>query len=194
MKNIYHGKKHRTVYKKHFGPIPKDKFGRPMEIHHIDGNHQNNDISNLKLVTIEEHFRIHFSQGDYGACLIMSKRMQISSEEKSKLARENVKRMKEKGHLVFTDSEWQRQNQLRRVKDGTHHLLKRPDGTSHASDKVANGTHPFLGGNIQSKWQKKLLEDGRHISQTKIPCKHCGRIFNKGNYLNWHGDRCKLKT
>lgn len=31
-----------------------------------------------------------------------------------------------------------------RVIDGTHHFLKRPDGTSVTSDKVKNGTHPFL--------------------------------------------------
>lgn len=31
-------------------------------IHHIDGNPQNNDISNLKLLSQEEHLRIHHSE------------------------------------------------------------------------------------------------------------------------------------
>ena len=42
----YETKKHRKIYEQYHGiKIPKD-----MEIHHIDGNHSNNDINNLKLV------------------------------------------------------------------------------------------------------------------------------------------------
>lgn len=33
-------------------------------IHHIDGNHSNNEISNLICVSPEEHHNIHLSQGD----------------------------------------------------------------------------------------------------------------------------------
>lgn len=39
---------YRKIYENHFGPIPKDKDGRSYEIHHIDGNRKNNEISNLK--------------------------------------------------------------------------------------------------------------------------------------------------
>jgi len=81
-KNIYH----RKIYENHYGPIPRDEYGRSYEIHHIDGNHSNNDIKNLACVSIEEHYRIHKEQGDIKACLIMSKRMKLSPEEKSRLA------------------------------------------------------------------------------------------------------------
>jgi hypothetical protein len=33
-------------------------------IHHIDGNHNNNDINNLVCVSPEEHHNIHLTQGD----------------------------------------------------------------------------------------------------------------------------------
>ena len=82
-KNTYH----RKIYEDHYGPIPKDSDGRSYEIHHIDGNHNNDDITNLLCVSIQEHYNIHYSQGNYKACLIMSDRMKISSEEKSKLAK-----------------------------------------------------------------------------------------------------------
>lgn len=45
---------HVVVWEKHFGKVPDG-----MQIHHIDGNKQNNDISNLQLVTPLEHKRIH---------------------------------------------------------------------------------------------------------------------------------------
>ena len=75
-------KKHRRIYEDYYNVrLPSD-----VEIHHIDGDHGNNDVSNLKQVSIEEHYQIHYSQGDWAACLLMSHRMKTSPEEKSKLA------------------------------------------------------------------------------------------------------------
>ena len=85
--SIYSTTAHRKIYETFIGPIPKDEDGRSYEIHHIDGNHNNNEISNLLCVSIKEHYEIHKSQGDYKACLIMSQRMKVSPEEKSYLAK-----------------------------------------------------------------------------------------------------------
>ena len=85
--SIYSATDHRKIYETHVGPIPKDEDGRSYEIHHIDGNHNNNELSNLLCVSIKEHYEIHKSQGDIKACLIMSHRMKVSPEEKSYLAR-----------------------------------------------------------------------------------------------------------
>ena len=85
--SIYSTPGHRKIYETFIGPIPKDEDGRSYEIHHIDGNHNNNEISNLLCVSIKEHYEIHKSQGDYKACLIMSQRMKVSPEEKSYLAK-----------------------------------------------------------------------------------------------------------
>ena len=40
---------YRKLWESHNGPIPKDNEGRSYEIHHVDGNHQNNVIENLKI-------------------------------------------------------------------------------------------------------------------------------------------------
>jgi hypothetical protein len=69
---------YRTIWKKHFGEIPKDSDGRPFEIHHINGDHKDNRIENLKCVTIKEHYDIHYNNGDYGACVMIAKRMNLS--------------------------------------------------------------------------------------------------------------------
>ena len=85
-------KNYRKVWIDHFGLIPKDKEGRSYEIHHIDGNPNNNDIINLKCVTIQEHYDIHYTQEDWGACIRIGQRMKISAAEKShllKLAKTN---------------------------------------------------------------------------------------------------------
>lgn len=45
---------HRYVWEKYNGPIPKGH-----EIHHIDHDRENNDISNLALLTAEDHRALH---------------------------------------------------------------------------------------------------------------------------------------
>jgi hypothetical protein len=75
-------KKHRRIYKDYYNVrLPSD-----IEIHHKDGNHDNNDISNLLPVSIQEHYEIHLSQGNYAAAFRISQRMLIPKEEKSRLA------------------------------------------------------------------------------------------------------------
>lgn len=68
---------YRKIWESHNGKIPQG-----FEIHHIDGNRNNNDISNLLCVSLEEHYNIHYKQGDYLACSIMSDRMCLSKEQR----------------------------------------------------------------------------------------------------------------
>lgn len=78
---MYERKEHRKVWQEHFGPIPKDDLGRTYEIHHKNGNHMDNRIENLQCVTIEEHFKIHFEQGDYLAAAAIARRMNLSNAD-----------------------------------------------------------------------------------------------------------------
>lgn len=72
---------YRKIWENANGPIPKDELGRSYEIHHIDGNRKNNDLSNLVCVSIEEHYKIHEDQKQYGACFIIAQRMKLTKEE-----------------------------------------------------------------------------------------------------------------
>ena len=47
---------HRAVWEFHNGEIPEG-----CDIHHMDGNRANNDISNLQMLQGEEHGRLHMS-------------------------------------------------------------------------------------------------------------------------------------
>ena len=73
-------KKHRKIFVENYGLIPEG-----YDIHHIDGNHDNNDPINLKAVSLQEHFDIHYSQGDYAAANRIAQRMGMSKEERSKI-------------------------------------------------------------------------------------------------------------
>lgn len=52
-----HIRMHKYVWLCERGEIPKG-----MQVHHIDHNKGNNDISNLELVTAKEHARIHYDE------------------------------------------------------------------------------------------------------------------------------------
>lgn len=73
------------------GPIPKDSDGRTYEIHHKDGNRENNDLDNLMCLSIQEHYDIHLAQKDYKACHAIKLRMKYSPEEISELASKAAK-------------------------------------------------------------------------------------------------------
>lgn len=68
---------YRDIWIKNNGPLPYDEQGRIYEIHHIDGDCKNNKLENLKAVSIQEHYDIHYKQGDFGACVLIAKRMNM---------------------------------------------------------------------------------------------------------------------
>ena len=89
-------KKHRKIFVKSYGPIPEG-----YDIHHIDGNHDNNDPINLKAVSLQEHFDIHYSQGDYAAANRIAQRMGMSKEERSKLCSLAATKANKEGRCGF---------------------------------------------------------------------------------------------
>lgn len=103
-----------------------------------------------------------------------------------------------------------------RIRNRINPFQKRPDGTSVASDRVANGTNPFLDGKygrmsegkihvnngiiekkIHLKELQKFLDDNSKewvkgiLPRIKKECLYCHRIFDFLNYSRWHGEKCK---
>jgi hypothetical protein len=76
---------YRKLWENYYGPIPKDDEGRTFEIHHKDGNRSNNQIENLRAVSISEHYKIHESQGDWFSCGLISKRMNLPPNHMSEI-------------------------------------------------------------------------------------------------------------
>jgi hypothetical protein len=139
---------YRKIYENHYGVIPTDLAGRRYDIHHIDGNHSNNNPTNLKAVTVQEHYDIHYSQGDYGACSLITRKLKISPDENSKL-------------LSLANKQ--------RVSENRHNLQKRPDGTSLTSDRVRDGTHPLLGkGMSHPKVDKTIYSFENKLTKERV--------------------------
>lgn len=77
---------YRKIWEAYNGPIPQDAQGRSYEIHHIDGNRNNNLLENLKCISIEDHYKIHKEQRDYQSAWRIANRMNLEKEEIKKLA------------------------------------------------------------------------------------------------------------
>jgi hypothetical protein len=196
--------KYRRIYEQHNGPIPKDDNNRSYEIHHIDGNHSNNDPMNLKCVTIQEHYDIHYSQGDYAACLRMSSRIALSPTEISELAKQSQTEKVTNGTHHLLGGSMQR----RLVSEGKHHLLSGEIQRKANAKRIAEGTHNFIGPDINKKrvedrthhflgptLNNSRIEKGTHNFMQMWECETCGKEGkNLASYHRWHGSNCKAKT
>lgn len=132
---------YRKIYEENYGPIPIDENGRTYDIHHIDGDYRNNDPSNLKAVSIEEHFQLHLDQKDYDACSMIALRLRLSPEEISEIARKR---------------------ELKKVLDGTHRWLDGEHTRIRNLKMVCNGTHPWLGGEVSRRVALERINNNTH--------------------------------
>jgi hypothetical protein len=199
---------YRQIYEAAFGSIPTDSEGRTYEIHHIDGNHENNDIINLQCVSLHDHYDIHYAQADFYACYLIALRIKKSADEISQLSRSAQLKRVASGTHHFLGGELQKRNNLRRVHDGTHNFL----GSELQLSRVKEGTHPFLGGHIQELssqrrvkegthnllggeivgiTSRQRIKDGTHNCLTRRTCPHCGKIGNGPVMNRHHFNRCK---
>ncbi len=162
---------YRKIYEEAYGQIPVDSNGRTYDIHHIDGNRENNCPSNLKAVSIREHYDIHYAQGDFGACMKIKRDMKLTKDQMSLLAS---------------------QNNAKRVKEGSHNFLGGEIAKKTQNRLVTEGTHHWLTGEAQRISTNRRLKEGTHPFQTEWTCPICGtKGKNKAMYNRWHGDKCR---
>lgn len=176
---------YKKIYKAHYGVILVEANGRTYEIHHIDGDHSNNNPTNLTAITLQEHYDIHYAQGDFGACYLMAvQRMDKTPEEISELASKAQRQKIENGTHNFLGSQLQQQ----RISDKTHNFL---GDTNPVHIKIKNKTHHFFGGKLQQASTNKAISEGRHNSQIKISCVCCRQTCSLPMFSRWHRDICK---
>jgi hypothetical protein len=158
---IYSHKVYRKIYEEHFGPIPVDKDGRTYEIHHIDGDHNNNDPNNLKAVTIKEHYDIHYTQGDYVACALMAFRMNLTQSELSDIRSKAA---------------------YERVKNGTHPWKNKDRMREQNRKRTKEGKNAFSNPDIV----KQQINNGTHATTKRITCLGCKKETYVAMFNKWH--------
>lgn len=172
-------KNYRKIYENHYGIIPRDIDGRKYDIHHIDGNHNNNNPANLKAVPIREHYEIHRARGEYGACFKIAYRLNLAPMELSELARQANKERVLRGEHHFLGGEVNR----KRFENGTHGWI------TSSRNRVKNGTHNFLGKDSN----KARLKAGTHNSQIKACCVKCRKEVSSNN-VGQHSNKCPSQS
>lgn len=213
---IYSGNNYRKIYEQHFGPIPFDQEGRRYEIHHIDGNRNNNRLTNLQCVSMKEHYEIHYDQADWSACTRIAAKMHLSTAEigvsttlhnlqmtkdgthpwlGSEFALERNRRLVAAGTHNFIGGKIQSVSGRNRVAKGTHPFQKRPDGTSYMSELARSGKCPLQKRPDGTSVASDTVKNGTHPTQKKWKCECCG-VSGKGgsNFSRWHKNgKCSLK-
>ena len=195
---------YRKLWEQAYGPIPKDDEGRSYEIHHIDGNRNNNSLENLMCVSIEEHYLIHYEQGDWAACQGIIKRMNLAPDVMSERCSFFSRKRVEDGTHNFLDGSIQRETNKKRIENRTHNFLKENksekikanDWTSEFMSelqrkRVEDGTHNFTSDYAVER-NKKLVEEERHVFQTNNPT-HKRMKNGTHNFLKNHPSRQKWK-
>jgi len=154
--------KYRKIYEHHHGAIPRDEQGRSYHIHHIDGNHKNNDPNNLKAVSLEEHYNIHKSQGDWGACVLLAQKFSMSQEHLSQASRESALQRLSNGTHHFINPEWRKIY----IQSDLYHERRSAGAKKAQGKRTAEGRNPFSGGEIQRKTQRRRVQAQEHHWQS----------------------------
>jgi hypothetical protein len=202
---------YRKIWESINGPIPKDEQGRSYEIHHIDGNRDNNSIDNLKCVSIEDHYKIHLEQNDFGACHAIEVRMGVapsvgwthSQDTKDKIRRTLTGRKQTPEHIENVRLGRLRNNSDKKTAD-TLRGRKQSKETRNKRSKSLMGTkrpksqeqrdkiRKTLTGKKQSE-ESKVKKRLAQLQKPTLTCPHCGLVGKYAGMKRWHFDNCKNK-
>lgn len=161
----------RRIWMNIVGSIPKDEEGRSYEVHHIDGDRTNNDLTNLACISLQEHYDTHYKQGDWRACQSMLRRLNLSKEEYSFKASHLATLQGKDGKLWFQSEEgrkWTADKNRKLAEEGKHY------GQTDES-------------------RKRASDAAKERNARKVECPHCSKVGGYVNMKRFHFDKCKQR-
>jgi len=174
-------KNYRKIYESYYGPIPKDNEGRTFEIHHIDGNRNNNSIENLKAVSIQEHYDIHYKNGDYGACVMIAKRLNLPKDYMSNIQK-GKKRPGIGGVKKGTPSKFKgiKRGSLNISEEGLKRQSEARKRNNKITDEDAIKIRDYYAKKIKIDHFLfgKMRRNGKLFSYESVFCSHFSQIYN----------------
>lgn len=147
---------HRQIWKNYNGKIPLDEFGRPFDIHHINGNRKDNRIENLQCLSIRDHYELHLKQEDWADVYRIAKRLGIEIEERLDLySISNRKRLANGTHPFQKDfvKERSKRKVMNRVSQGIHGLQKASNLEAALEAKRSKFTSVELSEHVKKGWE-----------------------------------------
>lgn len=122
-------KKYRDIYERHH----KKKIGADNHIHHIDGNSNNNDISNLIELTLEEHALAHLDlyektgelKHKIAYSFLSGKIKGITEKERKELAKEGQRQYLKTEKWLETKEKIRRANMGKKLSDEHKEKIKK---------------------------------------------------------------------
>lgn len=159
--NDYNERMHRYVWKFFNGEIPEG-----YEVHHKDFNRSNDDISNLQLLTSEEHRQLHS--------------VMLSDAERDR-RRENFKQNARPAaiewHKSSDGSEWHKKHMAELHEKGVfkHELVCSECGKHYIGEIHKDGGNTFCSNNCKAR---NLRKRRKLDNSDERVCIICGKIFN----------------
>jgi endogenous inhibitor of DNA gyrase (YacG/DUF329 family) len=151
---------HRYVWEFYNGPIPAG-----FEIHHINGDKSNNDISNLQLMTNADHMSLHGRKRDTEDHASFVKRMDHARESASIW------------HGSAAGKEWHKAH-YDQMKDAIQKTItKTCDYCGTKFETVDHGNNRFCSNKCKSAWRRKA-----GLDDVKKECAFCGKEFTTNKY------------
>ena len=149
---------HQCIWEDANGPVPKG-----YQIHHIDGNKDNNDLSNLTCISAKEHRKLHFDQ--------------MSEEQQNRVRRnmeENARPAAIEWHKSDAGKDW---HSIHSRQQWENHAFDRElicsnCGKSFIGHLAKKGGNTFCSNACKSAYRRKMKVDC-------VPriCPICGKQF-----------------
>lgn len=156
---------HQAIWIDNNGPIPEG-----YEIHHIDMDKENNDISNLACIPIAEHHRIH--------------KEAMTDEQRQKLRdnlNENARPKAIEWHKSDAGREWHAEHIRQQHKNGafTHNLICTQCGKEYVGEIHKTGGNTFCSGACKARYLRRKRSEDRSVIMN---CIICGTEFTKSKW------------
>jgi len=152
---------YRKLWEQTYGVIPKDKYGRTYDIHHIDGNRNNNSITNLICLSLEDHYKIHLkqfeetkSEKEFRSLVFLAKRLNKDVENLTGWTVSNETKIKIRNKLLGKKRPPEVVEKVRKSMTG----FKWKPEDIEARKKGMVKYHQEKTEEIKKEWKKKLSE------------------------------------
>lgn len=108
-------------------------------------------------------------------------------------SRTNKRLVSEGKHNFQTEEsrERVRATNRRMLKNGTHPFLDSKMKSEQQLKLVLSGKHHLLSGEIQSRTNRRLVSEGRHVFQLDRICKFCNKIGKGFGFHSKHNEYCE---